>query len=176
MLRRPLPDDADGVFLGWASDSVATQFMSWPRHQTVEDSRAFLDFSDAQWEAWPAGPYMIESRSSGELLGSCGFAFHDHGSAEVGYILSRSAWGFGYATESLAAQVAVAATLGSIMLGASVHPDNHASLRVLEKCDFDCDRSSLVAECFPNLQEGSQAVAIRCVRALNVAAAAQQRY
>lgn len=89
VLRQPSASDAEAVFLGWASDDVATRFMSWPRHQTLDDSRAFLDFSDVQWERWPAGPYLIEERSTGALIGSCGFTFRDSGLAEVGYILAR---------------------------------------------------------------------------------------
>jgi ribosomal-protein-alanine N-acetyltransferase len=166
ILRRPLPSDAEAVFYGWACDDVAARFMSWPRHQTVEDSRAFLDFSDVEWDRWPGGPYLIETRSTGALVGCCGFAFRNMGSAEVGYILARGAWGSGYATESLAAQVDVATALGPIALGASVHPDNQGSLRVLEKCGFDCDRSSRVTAFFPNLGDGCEAAAIRCLRVL----------
>jgi [ribosomal protein S5]-alanine N-acetyltransferase len=176
VLRRPLQSDADAVFLGWASDDVATRFMSWPRHRTLDDSRAFMDYSDVEWDRWSAGPYLMELRSSGDLVGSCGFAFRDWGMAEVGYILARHAWGLGYATESLAAQVDLAAPLGPITLEASVHPDNHASSRVLEKCSFERDRSSRATAPFPNLADCGQVVAARWVRVLGAPAAAQQRH
>jgi hypothetical protein len=29
---------------------------------------AFLAFSDAEWERWPAGPYLVVSRENGRLL------------------------------------------------------------------------------------------------------------
>ena len=176
VLRRPLAGDADAVFSGWASDDVATRFMSWPRHLLVDESRAFLTYSDVEWARWPAGPYLIESRSSGDVIGSCGFTFRDSGLAEVGYILARHAWGLGYATESLAAQIDIAASLGPLMLGASVHPGNHASSRVLEKCSFERDRSSCATAPFPNLAESGEVVAVRWVRVLGAPAAAQQRH
>jgi [ribosomal protein S5]-alanine N-acetyltransferase len=166
VLRRPVGSDAEAVFRGWASDGAATRFMSWPRHHSVEDSRAFLDFSDREWDRWPAGPYLIEARTSGALLGSCGFTFRDSGLAEVGYILARRVWGLGYATESLAAQVDLAATLGPVTLEASVHPDNHASSRVLEKCSFERDGSSRATARFPSLEGEAEVVAVRWVRAL----------
>jgi [ribosomal protein S5]-alanine N-acetyltransferase len=138
VLRRPLPEDAEAVFHGWASDFVATRFMSWERHRSIEDARAFLEFSDAEWERWPAGPYLIELRSKAVPIGSCGFAFSAPDAAEVGYILAPDAWGLGYATESVTALVDVVANVGSITLCATVHPENTGSLHVLEKCGFDC--------------------------------------
>ena len=176
MLRRPHPRDADAVFLGWTSDDVVTRFMSWPRHRSVEDSRAFLEFSDVEWDRWPAGPYLIEARSSGVLIGSCGFTFRDRHLAEVGYILNRDAWGHGYATECLATQVELAAVLGPITLEASVHPDNHGSARVLEKCSFGHDRTSHVIASFPNLADNDQVIAARWVRMLGAPTAAQQAH
>jgi ribosomal-protein-alanine N-acetyltransferase len=166
VMRRPVPEDAEAVFFGWATDVAATRFMSWPRHRTVEDSRAFLRFSDSEWGTWPAGPYLIEARSTGVPAGSCGFAFRDRGTAEVGYILAPSVWGLGCATECLGALVAAAAALAPVTLAAAVHPDNHASQRVLEKCGFSRDVASPVLASFPNLANASQVRACRYVRLL----------
>jgi ribosomal-protein-alanine N-acetyltransferase len=166
VLRRPRAGDAADVFQGWASDEVATRFMSWPRHQAHDDSRAFLEYSDGEWDRWPAGPYLIELRSSGDSIGSCGFTFRDPGLAEVGYILARHAWGRGYATESLSAQVDAALSLGPITLEAWVHPDNRASSRVLEKCSFERDESSCATASYPNLADGDRVIAARWVRIL----------
>jgi RimJ/RimL family protein N-acetyltransferase len=164
VLRRPLACDAAAVYSGWASDAVATRFMSWPRHRRLADSHDFLDFSDVEWDTWPAGPYVIELGVTGELIGSCGFAFRGSGLAEVGYIIARRAWGQGYATESLAAQIVAVAPLAPITLGATVHPDNAASLRVLEKCGFASDGAPSVAAVFPNVSGSGWVCAVRYAR------------
>jgi ribosomal-protein-alanine N-acetyltransferase len=135
ILRRPRAADAEPIFARYASDPDATRFMSFPRHRDVEEARQFLAASDAQWAAWPAGPYLIESRA-GVLLGATGFDFEDALTAQTGYVLARDAWGHGYATEALQALTAVAPTLGLRRLYATVHPEHHASIRVLEKCGF----------------------------------------
>jgi [ribosomal protein S5]-alanine N-acetyltransferase len=166
VLRRPLAGDAEAVFSGWASDAIATRFMSWPRHQSVADSQAFLDFSDGEWDAWPAGPYVIELGSTGDLIGSCGFAFPKRELAEVGYIIARGAWGRGYATESLVAQIDAAALLAPVTLEAAVHPDNGASLRVLEKCGFASDGAPPMAADFPNLPGSGRVLAVRYARVI----------
>ena len=66
--------DAEAVFIRYASDSEVTRYLGWPRHQSVDDTKAFLTFSDAEWSRLPAGPYLIESRSEHALLGSTGVA------------------------------------------------------------------------------------------------------
>ena len=135
VLRRPLPHDAEAIFARYASDPEVTALLSWPRHRSVEDTRAFLELSDAEWERWPAGPYLIEARE-GRLLGSTGFAFQTPLHAVTGYVLARDAWGRGYATEALAAVVSLAPTLGLRRLEAECHAAHAASVRVLEKCGF----------------------------------------
>jgi [ribosomal protein S5]-alanine N-acetyltransferase len=125
--------------------------MSWPRHRSIEDTRAFLAFSDAQWERDPAGAYLIESRATADLLGSTGLSFESPTVAETGYILARDAWGFGYATEALGAMVALARDLGLRRLHACCHPSHKASTRVLEKCGFVLEGLLERRAEFPNL-------------------------
>ncbi|MCC6536337.1 MAG: GNAT family N-acetyltransferase [Bryobacterales bacterium] len=156
-LRRPCAGDAEAIFACYASDEEVTRYMAWPRHRTVEDTRAFLAFSDEEWSTWPAGPYVIEQRETGELLGSTGLSFKTKQRAETGYVLAREAWGRGLATEALKAMIALAPQVGAARLVAYCHPAHTASRRVLEKGGFTCLgllRDRLV---FPNLPAGSAA-------------------
>ena len=125
--------------------------MAWPVHATINDTYAFLTFSDVEWERWPAGPYVIFSRANGVLLGSTGFAFETSNRAVTGYILARDAWGQGYATESLRAMVDLAPNIGIRVLSASTHVDHTVSGRVLEKCGFVKDGVLPRHMVFPNL-------------------------
>lgn len=154
VLRKPAPTDAENIYARYASDPEVTRFLAWPRHQSVEDTRSFLRFSDEQWACWPAGPYLIESRNGAELMGSTGLAFESPHCASTGYVLKRDTWGLGYASEALAAIVEVAAKAGVRRLYALCHPDHVASRHVLEKAGFD--REGLLHQHteFPNLQPG----------------------
>jgi [ribosomal protein S5]-alanine N-acetyltransferase len=60
-LRRPLRSDAELIYTRYASDPEVIKFVSWPCHTSIEHTQSFLDFSDEQWERWPAGPYLIEN-------------------------------------------------------------------------------------------------------------------
>ncbi len=154
VLRRPRSADAEAVFGRYAGDAEVTRFVGWPRHLSLDDTRAFLEFSDAEWARWPAGPYLALARTDGALLGSCGLAFETRHRAATGYVFAREAWGLGYASESLAAMVDLAERLGVERLQALVHVDNDASWRVLEKAGFTREGMLRRYLEFPNLPPG----------------------
>jgi ribosomal-protein-alanine N-acetyltransferase len=151
-LRRPNLDDAEAVFARYASNPEVTKFLSWPTHRSVEDTRGFLAFSDTEWQRWPAGPYLVESRGAGDLLGSTGLTFESPIIAATGYVLARDAWGLGYATEALAAMVELASQLGVRRLYALCHPEHVRSVHVLEKCGFRRESLFKGYARFPNLK------------------------
>jgi ribosomal-protein-alanine N-acetyltransferase len=154
VLRRPRAADAEAVFECYASDPEATRFVSFRCHGSVAETDAFLEWSDAEWERWPAGPYLIERRGSGALLGGTGLAFRTTQRAATGYILARDAWGLGYATEALVAVVEVARGTGVLRLEAFCHPEHQASWRVLEKAGFLREGTLRRYAEFPNLKPG----------------------
>src|SRR5262245_22704364 len=115
-LQRPELSDASSIFTRYASDPEVTRFMSWPRHRSVKDTEAFLQYSAQEWDRWSAGPYMIWSLADDRLLGSTGFGFEEPQHAVTGYILARDAWGKGFATEALAEVVNIARLIGLTQL------------------------------------------------------------
>jgi [ribosomal protein S5]-alanine N-acetyltransferase len=121
-------------------------------HRALDDTRAFLEFSEAQWEREGAGPYLIESRSDGRLIGSTGLDLETPFRAATGYVLATDSWGLGYATEALRAVVELTPTLGVRRLHALCHPDHRASWRVLEKCGFEREVLLRRHSVFPNLE------------------------
>jgi [ribosomal protein S5]-alanine N-acetyltransferase len=153
-LRRPVPADAEAIFDRYSSDPDVTRYVGWPAHQTVDDARAFLAFSDDQWKKWPAGPYLICSRTDGVLVGGTGLMFETPRCAMTGYVLAKDAWGRGYATEALTAMVAVAQRAGVQRLYALCHANHHASAHVLEKCGFALEGTRHAYAEFPNLRPG----------------------
>jgi RimJ/RimL family protein N-acetyltransferase len=150
-LRRPRESDAAAIFARYSSDPDVTRLVGWPMHRSVDETRAFLDYSDAEWTRWPAGPYLIVSRGDGRLLGGTGLAFETSHRASTGYVLAKDAWGMGYATEALSAMVLLAKNSGVRRLYALCHHEHRASARVLEKCDFAREGVLRAHVEFPNL-------------------------
>ena len=157
-LRRPRVGDAAAIFSGWASDPEVTRYLAWPRHRSIDDTLGFIIWSDQEWKAHPTGPYLVESRESGLPIGSTGLAFETASRASTGYVLARSAWGRGFATEALLAMAALAPRLGAVRLQALCHAEHRASARVLEKAGFS--REGILREHseFPNLGPGPRDV------------------
>src|SRR5260370_11560506 len=85
VLRRPAVADASAIFARYSNDPEVTRYLSWPRHDVIDDARAFIQFSDAEWQRWPAGPYLIEARDSGILLGSTRLGFETAQRAATSY-------------------------------------------------------------------------------------------
>src|SRR5437588_1939757 len=100
ILRKPVPQDAEAIFARYAGDPEVTRLLGWPRHTSISMTRAFLEFSDREWERWPTGPCLVESRHDGALLGSTGLGFDTPDRAATGYVFARDGWGRGYATAS----------------------------------------------------------------------------
>jgi [ribosomal protein S5]-alanine N-acetyltransferase len=153
--------DAAEIFERYASNAEVTRFLGWPRHQSVQDTEAFLRLSAQEWDKWPAGPYLIVSRTDSRLLGSTGLGFQTPEEAMTGYVLARDAWGEGFATEALTAIVDLAPRVGVNRLFALCHPEHLPSRRVLEKCGFVRDDASKPALEFPNLLPGVRQEALR---------------
>jgi RimJ/RimL family protein N-acetyltransferase len=144
-------DDARAIFERYAADPDVTRYLSWPCHASVEDTKAFVKFSDAEWARWPVGPLLIFARDTGRLLGGSGLMMETPACAATGYVLAKDAWGRGYATEALGAMVDLAAELRVARLYALCHTEHQASRHVLEKCDFTCEGVLPRHFVFPNL-------------------------
>jgi RimJ/RimL family protein N-acetyltransferase len=150
-LRRPVAADAEAIFAAYASDPDVTRYLAWPRHVTIEATRSFLEYCDDEWRRWPAGPYVIEDRTSGRLIGGTGLGFESPVRASTGYVLARDTWHRGYATEGLIAMVDLARQTGVVRLYALCHADHQASRRVLEKGGFTAEGLLRRHTVFPNL-------------------------
>jgi RimJ/RimL family protein N-acetyltransferase len=151
-LRPPARSDAAEVFRRIASDQDVTRFVGWPRHISIEDTQAFLTFSEAEWAKWPVGPLLITSQRDGAILGSTGLAFETPYRASTGFVLAKDAWGLGFASEALRAMAHIAEVVSVRRLSALCHVRHDRSVRVLERCGFVREGILRCYQVFPNLE------------------------
>lgn len=154
VLRRPGAVDAPAVFARYAGDPAVTRYLGWRTHTSVTDTQIFLACCDTEWRQTGVGPYLIESRETGDLLGSASLRMVSSQQAAAGYVLARDAWGRGYATEALHAVRGLALRLGVLRVTATCHPDHRASVRVMQKCGFTREGVLRGHAQFPNLAPG----------------------
>lgn len=103
--------------------------LPWP--YTVEDARWWLSAIKSDEQPEP----LITRRDTGAIVGGVGLIQKDE--VELGYWLTPTAWGQGYATEAACAMVAFARdSLGLTRIASGHFVDNPASGRVLAKAGF----------------------------------------
>jgi [ribosomal protein S5]-alanine N-acetyltransferase len=150
LLRRPQRSDVPALFDAFCADPEVTRWLSWATHQSTADTQAFIDFSDAEWHRSPVGPLLIFTRHDGELIGSSGLAFETPTRASTGYVIRKSAWGRGYATEAMTCMLALSDAHDVVRLQAICHVDHLASARVLEKSGLVFEGILRAHTVFPN--------------------------
>lgn len=157
-LRRPEKADAQAIFDCYGSNSEVTRYLSWPQHESLKDTLAFIKFSDATWEAWHAGPWLIEERESDVIIGSTGVVFKTATRVSTGYVLAPDYWGSGLAVEALQAVLKLLSDSKVWRVEAVCHIDHSASVRVLEKAGFEREGTLRRHTIFPNLAPEPQDV------------------
>lgn len=128
ILRPARPDDLDDLH-AVLSDPRATLWWSTPPHETLDQTRAWLDAMIANGPDHP--DFVVEL--DGRVIGKAGF----YVLPDVGYILRPDCWGQGLASEAVAAVIDhVFETRALDTLTADVDPENAASIRLLERLGF----------------------------------------
>lgn len=132
-LQRLRYEDADEIFYTYASKPDATRYVSFPTHQSIEDTRSYLRYAIPAWNKGIDFTYAIRLKESNRLIGTCGI-INDQGKIQYGYVFGPIHWGKGYASEvgitiiNILKQIPVIHRVGSF-----VDAENVASIRVLEK-------------------------------------------
>lgn len=134
LLRPGWVDDAPALAAAIKHRDVAMKLARLPWPYSEDDARDFLAAPRGESDA----DFLMFARTKGEprLVGGIGLSERD-GDMEIGYWLSPSYWGLGFATEAGRAVVQIARhTLRLPRLVSGHFVDNPASGRVLRKLGF----------------------------------------
>ena len=133
-LQRFRSEDAEEIFYTYASKPEAIKFMAWPTHQSIRDTRNFLNYAVQGWATGDDFSYAIRLRGTNRMIGSCGM-MNEAGKIQFGYVLGPMHWGCGYATEATRAMLQLVKNQKEIFrIGSFVDTENLASINVLKKC------------------------------------------
>ncbi len=119
----------------YGSDPEVVKYMPFGPN-TLEDSQNFLNGAIVKQREEPRKDYglAVALKSEDKLIGGCRISKVSEREAHLGYIINRHYWGNGYATEAAKAMVEFAfGELGVHRIYSDCHPENAASIRVLEK-------------------------------------------
>ena len=150
-LRPHAMTDLDACSAMWADPAVTHHIgINSTRLQTWGRIRGYVGL----WEFLGFGYWAIEEKATGLFIGELGFADFERDIAPsmqhvpvLGWALVSNAHGNGFATEAVqAATVWGDAHLASARTVCLINSENHASIRVAEKCGFAQFDSTLLGE------------------------------
>jgi len=140
-LRPFKPDEWAGLARFYADDTVMRHMLpgrGLKRAEAEERAKSNIHNFNDHWARMGFGVWAVEDRAQGRLIGQCGLRFVPEAEAvELLYLLNKTHWGRGLATE--AARAAVEFAFGPARLEklvAFTDPQNAASQKVLSKLGF----------------------------------------
>ena len=134
ILRQLSVDDTADLYRNFADAEVMKYWQT--RDKTALETRARIEAMIAGWQLHGFGDWAVVDKSTSEMIGYCGLHYiTDRPEVNLGYLLARSSWGKGYATEtSLLAVRYGFEQVGLRQIIGVTAPDNLASIKVLVKC------------------------------------------
>jgi RimJ/RimL family protein N-acetyltransferase len=115
--------------------------------RSIADTETFLQTNLEHWRRNGFGLWVFRRSSDGAFVGRAGLRRVHVGEAdevEIAYALKSEMWGCGFATEMSRKLIVIGtADLQLSSLVAFTLPDNHASIRVMEKAGLQFERAIL---------------------------------
>ena len=135
---RPLETaDAEDLYKSYQVKGVL-QYFPPTAAPTLERAQRYIQRQQEHWRKYGYGHWGIVPKGEKHIIGWAGLQFlPELNETEVGYFLDKSQWSNGFATEAANASIQFGFDeykLDHII--ALVHPENIASRRVIDKCQF----------------------------------------
>ncbi len=137
LLLRELQYEDGPDICAYFNEDVAKYYDWLP--STIAEGRGFVRYFKTGYEEELSIRWGITLKSSSKIIGTCGFSdFYHFSRAEIGYELSKDYWNQGIMMEALQTIIAFGfSKIGIHRMQASVFPENHASIHLLEKLGFE---------------------------------------
>ena len=138
-IREMTAEDMDALY-EILTDEETSKYLSAKAGSKEEELEKLVSYVSQVYSFFGYGYWGVFLKETGELIGRAGFKEGEF-PPEAGYVIKRSHWGQGYATEVLSELVHYAEEeLGTSEVYANIDERNIASLRVAEKCGVICNR------------------------------------
>lgn len=136
ILRKIRIEDAESIFLNWASDSEVTKYVTRLPHDNIETTKFIVKKRIEDEDDPKTIRYVITTKESDEPIGMIDVVCYIDGVPEIGYCLSRKYWTKGYMTEACKAFIKYLFDIGFTRIVIEADEKNVASNKVIEKCAF----------------------------------------
>lgn len=146
LILRPFEASDAAAAFAWFGHPVVMRFTPAGADKSIEETNVRVAGYVEHQKIHGFSKWLVLNRASGVAIGDSGLlVLQDYGWVDLGFRFAQPYWGKGFATEAASAWVRAAfAEFRLTRLGAFVHPDNHASIRILEKLGFHAERREMV--------------------------------
>jgi [ribosomal protein S5]-alanine N-acetyltransferase len=143
---RPFTSDDIPFAFDWFGDPLVMRFTPSGPDRTMQQTGVRIANYKHHQSEHGFSKWIIIERGSGRPIGDAGLLLlAEYGWIDLGYRLAQPFWGKGLATEAASAWVQKAfRELRLDRLAAIVHPENYASIRVLQKLGFLEERRDVI--------------------------------
>lgn len=124
------------------SDPEAMKFRANPPLSTLEEALNMIKQAQKESVEFRSKRWAVVQTDKNELIGTLVFHYHKQNSTcIIGYSIGKKFWKKGYGQELLGAMIETLRATNCTMVEAIVHPQNLASICMLEKQQFELKKA-----------------------------------
>lgn len=151
LILRPIQsEDVNEIFECWMQDCDVSRYMWWKASDNIKETEDFVDFELNQVENDKWFRWIIISKETMRIVGTCLVYWNDEDTEphwDISYNLGKKYWGQGYVTEAMREVLNFSKTTLSVeSITTSYAKVNEASGKVLNKLGF-VDIKEIPYEC-----------------------------
>ncbi len=135
ILRKVTIEDIQDMYL-YGSDEEVSKYVTWNTHETISDTKGFVEFVLNKYENKQVSPWGIECKENGKFIGTIEFVWWqpNNKTAEIGYVISKDYWGKGLTSEVAKEIIKFGfEKMNLVRIQARCDVENIGSARVMEK-------------------------------------------
>src|SRR5699024_4119450 len=89
ILRKVMITDVNDMYV-YASDKEVSKYVTWDTHQSVIDTKEYVNVLLEKYDNMQVAPWAIELKETGKMIGTIDFVSWqpNHRIAEIGYVIS----------------------------------------------------------------------------------------
>lgn len=145
VIREMCPDDIDAIYKIYEGNNL--KYMENLYEDRNKEYEYIKDYQKYIYNFYDFGIWLFEDKKTGEIIGRGGVEYKiddaENRNAELGYIIKKDRQRQGYAFEALSAVLDFVAEYFDVReVRAVIHPENTASVRLIEKLGFSYDSES----------------------------------
>ena len=140
ILRKFMISDVEAVYNNWTSDNRVTEFLRWPIHKDINETKQILDNWISKYETPDFYQWAIVLKEINEPIGTISVVDMDERTEKIhiGYCIGSKWWHLGYTSEAFSSIIPFFFEQVEAKRIESQHdPNNPNSGKVMSKCGLN---------------------------------------